>query len=151
MMPNGPPSGGPNPPQIDKPKLWKEFRSLFGVWWPFWSEPGKAYVLQIQQIAYPTHIRQVAKTSILGTMLGSIVAPFWGHVLRFGASRRHKKNCSKTDCQKCRKLFQNGVQMGPKVTQNRSKMDTPKPPDLSLRALWGVLGWVQNRVKMGPK
>ena len=37
------------------------------------------------------------------------------------------------------------------MTQNGSKTDTPKSPDLGLRALWGVLGEVQNRVKMGSK
>ena len=65
-------------------------------------------MLQIQQIAYPTHIWQVAKTSILGSILGSMLPPFWGYVLLWGFSRRHQQ-----------KLLKNGL---PQIPQKYSKM-----------------------------
>ena len=44
---------------------------------PFGSAPGQAHVLHLQQIIYPTHIRQVAKKSTFGVLFASILATFW--------------------------------------------------------------------------
>ena len=47
MTPNGLPNGGQNPPKIVKNGLRDPSRWRLRFWTPFWSGPGKAYVLQI--------------------------------------------------------------------------------------------------------
>ena len=42
----------------------KGSRILFRFWAAFWTVPGRAHVLQIQQIAYPTHVREVLRAQI---------------------------------------------------------------------------------------
>ena len=103
------------------------------------TPPGKANVLQIQQILCPTHMSPSSAQWLLGSILASTWDSFWHLIHDFGNLQTQLE----------RTIVKMSFTMGYSSPSGRSPAGNRPPCRPSGPQM--VLKWCQNRAKMAPK
>ena len=103
------------------------------------TPPGKANVLQIQQILCPTHMSPSSAQWLLGSILASTWDSFWHLIHDFGNLQTQLE----------RTIVKMSFTMGYSSPSGRSPAGNRPPCRPSGPQM--VLKWCQNRTKMAPK